>query len=274
MGDSLGQGGDERRSVEYVVREGDTLGAIAKRFGVPVDDALRFNPKVVPARLRPGQVLRLRTKLSASWSRSIGMPNQGKLVHGRRLPAHPAYVIRERSRAWGTDETVDALVLAFDRLRAEHPRAPRIEVHDISFEHGGPIDDHKSHESGRDVDLALFRNDCGRGVCAFRRTAPDALDAKRQWALLRRWLERDRVEAIFVDYRLQAPLWREARAAGATAAELRRWFQYPNGPGYPLGIIRHVKKHDDHLHVRFACHATDPECRSFRPLLTRHASRE
>lgn len=264
--------GDERRSIDYAVRAGDTLGAIAKRFGVSVDEILRFNAKLDARRMRPGQVLRVRTKLPASWSRSIGMPSHGKLVHGRRLAPHPGYVIRDRTRAWGTDETVDALVRAFDALRELDSNAPRIEVHDISFERGGRISDHKSHESGRDVDLALFRKNCTR-VCDFRRIGPDALDAERQWALLRHLIERDQVEAVFLDYALQEPLYRQARARGATAEQLQRWFQYPNGPGHPLGTVRHFRKHDDHLHVRFACHASDPECRSLRSSRTEHASR-
>jgi murein endopeptidase len=208
-----------------------------------------------------------------SLSRSVGMPNRGRLVHARRLPTHSGYVIRDRARAWGTDETIDAIVRAFDAVGARHPRGPRIEVHDLSTRHGGPINDHRSHESGRDVDLALYRDHCARGVCDFRRIGPAQLDAARQWALLRPWLERNQVEAIFLDYRLQEPLWREARQKGATADQLRRWFQYPNGPGHPLGVIRHFRKHDDHLHVRFVCHASDPECVSLRPLRTAHASR-
>ncbi len=44
----------------YVVRSGDTLGAIAEKTGVPVDKLLELNPKVDPQSLRAGQKLRLR----------------------------------------------------------------------------------------------------------------------------------------------------------------------------------------------------------------------
>ena len=44
----------------YVVRSGDTLGAIAVKVGVPVDKLLQLNPKVDPQSLRAGQKLRLR----------------------------------------------------------------------------------------------------------------------------------------------------------------------------------------------------------------------
>ena len=44
----------------YVVRSGDTLGAIAVRVDVPVDQLLKLNPDVDPQSLRAGQRLRLR----------------------------------------------------------------------------------------------------------------------------------------------------------------------------------------------------------------------
>lgn len=93
------------------------------------------------------------------------------------------------------------------------------------------------------------------------RLPPEQLDVARQWTLLEHWLRHDRVEAIFIDYRLQAELYRHAREEGASREELHRWFQYPRGRTHPLGIIRHYPQHDDHLHVRFACHESDADCR-------------
>ena len=62
-------------------------------------------------------------------------------------------------------------------------------------------------------------------------------------------------------------LYRAAKADGASSAELRKWFQYPSGQTHPLGIVRHFPHHADHMHVRFVCPASDPECVTFRPLL-------
>ena len=44
----------------YRVRAGDTLGGIAERVDVPVDELLQLNPDVDPQSLRAGQRLRLR----------------------------------------------------------------------------------------------------------------------------------------------------------------------------------------------------------------------
>ncbi len=44
----------------YVIRSGDTLGAIAGRFGTTVTDLLRLNPGVEPTALHPGRQIRVR----------------------------------------------------------------------------------------------------------------------------------------------------------------------------------------------------------------------
>jgi LysM repeat protein len=44
----------------YVIRSGDTLGAIAGQVGTSVAALLRLNPGVEPTALRPGQRLRVR----------------------------------------------------------------------------------------------------------------------------------------------------------------------------------------------------------------------
>ena len=68
-------------------------------------------------------------------------------------------------------------------------------------------------------------------------------------------------QMIFIDYRLQAKLYRYAKRKGATKAQLDRWIQYPRGKYEPNGVIRHFPNHDDHLHVRFVCPYSDVNCR-------------
>lgn len=247
--------------VDYVVRRGDNLSRIASRHRVSVDDLRRWNRGLRPDRLNVGRVLRVYSDVPASTSESVGAPNRGRLVQGERLPPHPGYVIRDPRRAWGTLETILWMQDAFDAVRAAHSGAPRVRVHDISDENGGRMHGHRSHQSGRDVDVAYYQTRCGGSPCAFRRLNPDHLDVERQWVLFEHWLQNDRVEAIFMDYALQEPLYEEARRRGATRGQLRQWFQFPRGRTYPLGLVRHFPKHRDHLHVRFVCPDTDESCR-------------
>jgi LysM repeat protein len=44
----------------YVIRSGDTLGAIAERFGTTVEALLRLNPGIEPTALTPGEQVRVR----------------------------------------------------------------------------------------------------------------------------------------------------------------------------------------------------------------------
>jgi LysM repeat protein len=249
------------RRAEHAVREGESLSQIASHYEVHIEDLLRWNPRVDRDRIRIGRTLVVFTRVPDSRSQSIGTPDRGELSNARQLPTrHPAIYVRTPSHAYGTDEAVRWIVDAFEDLRRIDPEAPRVEIHDLSREDGGPLHGHHSHESGRDADIAYFRRDCGE-TCSFRRIGADELDAARQWALFQRWLERDRVVAIFVDHDLQRALYEHARASGVSARDLGRWFQYPRGPGHRFGVIRHHPRHADHFHVRFVCHESDPDCR-------------
>jgi LysM repeat protein len=249
------------RRVVHTVARGESLSLIAAHYEVALDDLLRWNRGLRRDHLRAGRDLVVYTRLPESRSQSVGSPNRGQLVEGRQLPTrHPALFVRTPSRAWATDETVRWIVDAFDEVRRVDPEAPRVEVHDLSFRRGGPINGHRSHESGRDADLAYYQRGC-RGVCAFRRIRPEQLDVARQWALFSYWLERGLVEAIFMDHELSRALYEHARAEGVSRRDLGRWFQYPRAPDNRQGVIRHHPRHADHFHVRFVCHESDPDCR-------------
>lgn len=256
------------RILDHEVRRGDSLSRIASRYEVRVRDLQRWNPEVRRRGLLAGSTIRVYTDVRLSRSESIGAVNDGRLEHSETLPAHPAFEIRDAGRAHATHETVSWMLEAFDALHDADPRAPRVRVHDLSLPRGGPIADHRSHQSGRDADVAYYRRACRRSsVCYFHPTRPQDLDVARQWRLFRTWLAAGVVDAIFVDYPLEEVLYEEARRQGASRDELERWFQYPRGPGHPAGVIRHFRNHADHFHVRFRCPDGDDECAA-RPELT------
>lgn len=249
------------RRVEHTVLRGESLSRIAARYGVTVQNIRDWNPDLRPNVLRAGRTLTIFTDEPESRSVSVGAPYHGRLEHAVRLHRHPAYVIRDRDKVWATEETARWIVDAFDELRRRFPDAPKVRVHDISNRRGGPMHGHRSHQSGRDVDISYYQRYCGDIPCPMWHIPADQLDVAKQWALFEHWLRNDEVEDIFMDYGLQRPLYEYARDHGATPAELRRWFQYPNGRSHPNGIIRHFPQHRDHFHVRFVCPDTDPDCR-------------
>ncbi len=248
-----------RRRRVHVVRPGDTVWQIAERYRMTVEEIRELNPGLDPDQIAVDQ--RLTVLTTERPTESVGLPTCGRLLHGRRLPPHPAYVLRDPERAWATEETIEHLLGAFDEVRRQHPDAPRVRVHDLSLPGGGPIDDHRSHQSGRDVDITYYQRRCSDEGCPLGPVRPRRLALGPQWTLIAHLIRSGAVQIMFIDYGLQEVLYNYARRHGATPQELNDWFQYPRGRRSPMGIIRHFPNHYDHVHVRFACPEGDELCR-------------
>src|SRR5688572_9125948 len=96
-------------------------------------------------------------------SLAYGWHNEGRLVNGIQLPVKgDGYVVpttwARRGNNWGTEELVGLLVRTGRRLVEEAPDAP-LYVADLSPPRGGPSAWHRSHQTGRDVDLIFFARD-------------------------------------------------------------------------------------------------------------------
>ncbi|MFO0712846.1 MAG: penicillin-insensitive murein endopeptidase [Sandaracinus sp.] len=241
------------------VHAGESLSDIAGRYRVSLAELQRWNVGLRPARLARGQEIVLYSDREEPPSESVGEVDDGSLVNGIALPPHPGYVVRHRERTFLTLEAADRLLHAFDRLRDEDEDAPRVQIGDASRARGGPLDQHRSHQSGRDVDIDYFYRRC-RETCGHHRLTADQLDADRQWRLIEPWLREGAVEYIFIDHALQEPLYEAARRAGASRNDLSRWFQWPRAIDVRVGVIRHVPSHADHMHVRFTCAPHDTGC--------------
>lgn len=94
---------------------------------------------------------------------SVGRPSSGYLRDGHRLPDRgEGFMTREqwklRGNRFGTDELLD-MITGVGRRIAAHT-GPRIVVADLSGPNGGASHKwHRSHQSGRDVDLVYFMRD-------------------------------------------------------------------------------------------------------------------
>jgi hypothetical protein len=159
-----------------------------------------------------------------------GLPYAGSLTGGTQLPVEGAdwvtwnpvgdSVPNQPWRLYGTERTIRTVISVLAAHRAAHPDAPRVVVGDISFRGGGPMNQHRSHQNGLDVDVYYPRLD--RALRAPVRTAQ--VDRKLAQDLLDRFV-----------------------AAGAQIV----FVGYSTGLRGPSGVVVPYPNHEDHMHVRF-----------------------
>lgn len=166
------------------------------------------------------------------WSRatSHGLQYAGSLTGGTQLPVEgPDWVTWNPStdsrpnaprRLYGHERVVRTLLAVLEAYRAENPDAPRVVIGDLSFPSGGPMDRHRSHQNGLDVDVYYPRLD-GR---LRPPRAPGQIDRRLAQDLLDRFVAAG-AQIVFVGYR--------------------------TGLRGPREVVEPYPSHEDHLHVRF-----------------------
>ena len=185
--------------------------------------------------------------LAGLGSMSVGVPHGGFLVNGVQLPEDPRWKLADHGNTWGTQETVDYLSRSLAEVYREHPDSEPVYVGHISRKRGGRLSPHKSHQSGRDVDVGFFYR--GRRARWYERGTLQNLDWPRMWLFVRSLIVDTDVYLIFLDRSLQRHLQNYAASIGEDRAWLSDIFRGTGPTGLPL--IRHEPGHATHFHVRF-----------------------
>lgn len=188
---------------------------------------------------------------------SVGRPSDGRLVNGVQIPESADYDRRYPGSAWGTSFAVRHLVETLHRWREQSDYGGLLRLGAMSRQRGRRIGGHRSHQSGRDLDIRLPLR---KGLADTMSPTPRRADLVAVYALVRAFEASGAVTRIFLDYRLQKRIYKVAKEAGADRRTLRRLIQFPRGSGASRGLLRHSPGHDIHLHVRFACAAYESEC--------------
>ena len=197
---------------------------------------------------------------------SVGAPWAGRLLHPTQLPPGDGYHIRRPVRSFGTEATVAFIERAIGDTREAFPDEHVLAIGDLSAETGGQISEHRSHQSGRDVDIGLFYQEQPADYPAsFVHAGADNLDCAATFKLLEGFLgsanEDGGVLMVFLDFQVQGLLYHWAQDHGVSERRLGRIFQYPHGRDSSEGLVRHEPNHDNHMHVRFQCPSDDTACR-------------
>lgn len=189
---------------------------------------------------------RLKQDSTSLGSMSIGLPNGGMLINAVQLPTDTRWTLVSPGQAYGTTETVDYLVRAMSVAAAAVPETPPYFIGHLSARGGGYLKPHRSHQSGRDVDIGYVYQGGGQW---YQRATEATLDLARSWALVRALITETDPQFILIDHSIQGWLYDYAVSKG----EDRAWLDdiFKGTPGVRPALIRHVKGHATHLHVRF-----------------------
>jgi len=254
-----------RQKMRATVGERESWADVARRFGVSEAALRQWNPKAASRRrLRSGTNLvlwlpsgavhyPLPTDASAfpdvpkpEHGESVGRPNRGRLRDGARLPAGP-YVIRFDWQAFGSALTVWNVARVLRAFRAETGFEGELFVGAMSRRSGRRLPPHRSHQSGRDVDVRLPAMPHAKGY----KLQTHEVDWHATWALVDAFVRTGDVQVIFLERKLRRRLQRAGLALGADDQRVAA----------VMGKVRHSPGHTAHIHVRFRCAASEAECR-------------
>jgi murein endopeptidase len=200
-----------------------------------VDDfGFRFPERKPKPRPKPDARAKARVTeaVRVTWhhATSVGLQYAGRLIDGTQLPQEgPNWVTWDPAtdsspnlpdRLYGHERTIRAILSVLAGYRAAHPDAPEVVVGDISFRHGGRMDEHVSHQNGLDVDIYYPRLD--RRATA--PTSPQQVDRRLAQDLLDRFIA-EGAKVVFVGY--------------------------STGLRGESGVVVPYPNHENHMHVRF-----------------------
>lgn len=249
-------------AVWWTTPHGESVRRAAERFGVDEKDLRKLNPWLMDNRVQKGQRVLVYRQEPGTVSRSVGAPNRGRLLHAAPFPEGDGWNLRAyRPRAWATRHVVTELAAALAAWREQHASAQPVLLGELSRRTGGRVRPHRSHRSGRDVDLGYVLLQPPK-THRFTRATLQTLDAAATWNLVQRLLATGSVESIFIAADVQAQLLPHAMAS-VDPARLPALFSVlaTDVRDQKKAVIRAVRGHDDHMHIRFACTDADLECK-------------
>ncbi|MFZ5470267.1 MAG: penicillin-insensitive murein endopeptidase [Myxococcota bacterium] len=203
------------------------------------DGALRYTTDLADADLAE----KWANAPEALGSISIGFADEGRLVNAERFPRSEEWILVSPDRAFATRETVEYVTAAIREVRAQFPHAPRLRVNQMSLPEGGYVRPHKSHQSGRDVDLGFYYP---TEEPVKVREREKVIDVALNWALLRALIVHGDVQFILLDRRVQKVLYAHALAIGEDPVWLDSLFRAGK-----RSLVQHARRHRDHFHVRY-----------------------
>jgi LysM repeat protein len=226
------------------------------------DPTLRYSADVSDADLEK----RFLENISSLSSMSVGYCEAGRLINGVQLDSGELWTVKDPTSAWGTQEVIDAIKLVAKTVHEMRPGIGPLRINDIGRQQGGYMKPHRSHQSGRDVDMGLFYLD-GDGSWAPRgKEKTRVIDIGANWQVLKSVATLTDVQVVLVDRKIQKLLYDYALATGENRQLVDSIFK--GQKGVPA-LTQHARKHRDHFHVRFFSPRSQELGRRVVPLLAK-----
>ena len=197
---------------------------------------------------------------------SVGKANRGRVVRGAKMDLKgrswrflPA--IKGRKTNHGAEGLIELLKKGADATADAHPGAI-LEIGNIGLVEGGKIVQSKSHQGGRDVDVAFYAVDAkGRSRTGgrFLSFGPDGkgrkgwkVDVARTWSFVKTLLSSDDpvVQWMFLSAGIKELLIKHARKRKEPRWLIDRARQVLHQPS-------DSSDHSDHIHIRVYCSSWD-----------------
>jgi len=264
----------------HVVAKGDSWSGIASKYGVSQSVLRRWNPKYKGRRtLYVGNlvivwldgVATVKKKVTdeplplesvKQGAQSVGAPTSGRIYASAPIPVNTAlYTLLRPNLSFGSTHTIEQMQLGIARFRRDYSYDGQLVISSMSRRGGGRLKPHRSHQSGRDVDIRL---PLLSGLSGSLSKNYDEVDWSATWGLVKSLLDTKEIVYIFLNHDAQRRLFRAAKRAGMSEKELEPLVQYPRTIGKGRAFVRHSKGHDKHFHARFKCGSSEHECRERR----------
>lgn len=177
---------------------------------------------------------------------SVGKPNRGRIENAEQLPKSDLYTIRFDRLAWGSSLAVAGIQRALAGFRRDSGYSRDIFIGAMSRKSGRRLRPHRSHQSGRDVDVRLPAMAHAEGF----KLEKNEIDWHATWVMVDAFVRTGDVQVIFLERKLFARLRSAGLRMGATDEQIAA----------VMGNVRHSKGHTSHVHVRFNCSDDAPNC--------------
>lgn len=264
-----------RVKVHYMPEEGESWGEVATALHVEIPDLHAWNWQF--RKLKPGRPVMAWVDPAIPWlfkpgegpevpesfdvtagGRSVGRPHKGRLLSAIQLPESPLYTRGIKRVLWGSSFTIENLQIAFANFRHDTGFEHAIVVGSISKRTGRRLPPHRSHQSGRDVDIRL---PLLPHVPQTNSPNADEIDWYATWGLIKALGDTNAVSVVFLEAHLHRRVYEAARVMGEEPETLEAFLIYPQWRPKTDPLVRHSDGHDEHIHVRFRCGPDEPRCR-------------